>query len=76
MDSIEFLFRDNFFSSPPWRTLFDHAVWPEPCVGQGPFIVVHAPAEHFLRIIKDQSVIGGIVGEIVKLVRIVFQIEK
>ena len=56
--------------------VFDHAAWPEPCVGQGPVIMVHAPAQHFLRIFEHQPMIGGIVGEITKLVGIALQIKK
>ena len=38
--------------------------------------MVHAPAQHFLRILEHEPVIGEIGGEIVKLVGIGLQIEK
>ena len=38
--------------------------------------MVHAPAQHFLRIFKHQAMMGGIVGEVMKLVGIALQIEK
>ena len=55
---------------------FDRATWPEPRVGEGPVVMVHAPAQHFLRIFEHESMVGGIAGEVVKFVGVFLQIEK
>ncbi len=38
--------------------------------------MVHAPAQHFLRVFEHEPVMGGIAGEIVKFVGIILQIKK
>ena len=58
------------------RAVFDNAVRPDTRVGEGPFVMVHAPTEHFLRIFEHQSVTGGVSGEIAKFVRVILEIKK